>query len=212
MSDAPERSISQAALKQQIATTAQARHDPGGSRSFPLAVGVVGDAIFSPCQRYRHALMREWPVLLASKARPALFIGMNPSTADAMRDDPTCKREQGFARRENCTQYIKVNVMDYRATYPLDLRELGVVPRSDTNLSWIRRFAQHTRDLNGFAVAAWGVIHADLKHYTDEALAVLRATGVELLCLGVSLSGAPRHPLYQPADAKLVPFLGGVQS
>ena len=35
-----------------------ASHDPGGKVTMGLAEGVTGDAAFSPCGRYRHALLR----------------------------------------------------------------------------------------------------------------------------------------------------------
>lgn len=187
--------------------TTEPGHDPGGSRFFQLAEGVQGDAAFSPCGQYRHTLLR-WrdPGLFGGIGRTALFIGMNPSTATADRDDPTCRREQEYAWREGCTHYAKVNVMDYRATFPATLREPGVTPRSDVNLEWIRQMAYAARADGGFAVAAWGVLHPDLQRYADEARAALIGERVPLFCLGRTKSGAPKHPLYQPADAKLVAF------
>ena len=40
------------------------------------------DALLSPCRRYRYALWRRW-----GDGPPAMFIGLNPSTAD----DPTIR-------------------------------------------------------------------------------------------------------------------------
>lgn len=60
---------------------------------FPNAI-VKKTAWISSCQRYRYALSRTWD---ESKGY-VLFIGQNPSTADAEVDDPTIKKCMKFAR------------------------------------------------------------------------------------------------------------------
>ena len=40
-------------------------------------------AIFSPCNQYRYSLSRVWNL----SQKPALIIGLNPSTADEKKDD-----------------------------------------------------------------------------------------------------------------------------
>lgn len=189
----------------------EAQHDPGGRTRYPLPDHIRGDAAFSPCGRYRHALFREriGDYLIPTSARTALFIGMNPSTAAADVDDPTCRREQAVAWREGCRFYVKANVMDWRATEPARLRWAGVVPRSDANLDWIARLARGARMDGGFAVAAWGALPAAQQPYATEALEVLKAAGVPLFCLGFTRAGHPRHPLYLASGAPLLPFPRG---
>jgi Protein of unknown function (DUF1643) len=51
-------------------------------------------AVISDCGRYRYSLWRIWN---ASAVR-VMFIGLNPSTADATQDDPTIRRCVEFAR------------------------------------------------------------------------------------------------------------------
>lgn len=182
------------------------QHDPGGKRTLPLMKGVVGDAAFSPCGRYRHALFREQANGLPGAESTALFVGMNPSTAGAAHDDPTCQREQRVAWRRRCRFYVKVNVMDYRATHPDDLIRPGVDPRSDTNLEWITRLAAKAAEGGGFAVAAWGVLKPAHRTYAAEALAALRASGLPIFCFGTTKDGSPKHPLYLSASTPLVPF------
>lgn len=184
----------------------EAQHDPGGRSFFPLPPNIAGDAAYSPCGRYRHFLLRENRTLLAPGQRTALFVGLNPSTATAQQDDPTCRREQGIAWREGCRFYAKANVMDYRATEPARLRDPDVIPRSDANLDWIAKLAVGVRRDGGFIVAAWGLIHPSLRHYAEEALAALKQSGAPIYCLGLTQSGAPRHPLYLQRGAKLRPF------
>lgn len=45
------------------------------------------EATFSPCRVYRYALWRRW-----GSGQYAMFIGLNPSTADEYSDDPTIRR------------------------------------------------------------------------------------------------------------------------
>jgi len=55
---------------------------------------MLGSAVFSRDGRYRYALRRVW-----DDGKPAvLFVGLNPSTADAHRDDATIRRCTRFAR------------------------------------------------------------------------------------------------------------------
>ena len=99
-------------------------HDPGGKVRLPLMAGVSGDATFSADGKYRQ-LMRRWTGP-AFGDRYILFIGMNPSTADATVNDPTCAREWTFAQREGYSAMAKANVGDYRATDPKMLLVPGV--------------------------------------------------------------------------------------
>ncbi|MGA1055939.1 MAG: DUF1643 domain-containing protein, partial [Pseudohongiellaceae bacterium] len=51
-------------------------------------------ARFSRCREYRYTLERSWN----SGKGTVLFIGLNPSTADHLRDDPRIRRCVRFAR------------------------------------------------------------------------------------------------------------------
>ena len=115
------------------------QHDPGGKVRLALMEGVKGDAVVSDDGRYRH-LMRRW-LGETFPDRYILFIGMNPSTADATVNDPTCAREWTFAQREGFDAMVKANVGDYRATHPKMLLESGVEASSPVNLATIRQAA-----------------------------------------------------------------------
>ena len=151
-----------------------------------------GSAVFSRCGRYRYVLRREWDL-----TRPVvLFIGLNPSTADAQRDDPTIRRCIGFAHDLGYGSVIVANLFAFRATKPADLRRAGdpVGPRNNWWLGRLRREARLT-------VAAWGV-HGKLRSRDEEFL----AEGGELYCLGRTKGGCPRHPLYLRAEAVMERF------
>jgi hypothetical protein len=50
----------------------------------------MSGAEFSPCGDYRYSLWRMWSE--EENAPRVMFIGLNPSTADATRNDPTIRR------------------------------------------------------------------------------------------------------------------------
>jgi len=177
-------------------------HDPGGKVRLRLAEGVHGDAVMSPDGRYRQ-LMRRW---LGERfpERYILFIGMNPSTADANVDDPTCAREWSFARREGFAGMVKCNVGDYRATDPAALTRPGIVAVSGANLPAIRQAARGAARV----VLCHGKLNRALAPAGREIVETLRADGVALWCFGTNADGSPRHPLYLRADTPLVPFPG----
>ncbi|QDH73266.1 DUF1643 domain-containing protein [Brevundimonas sp. M20] len=176
------------------------KHDPGGKVRLALMPGVNGDAIFSADGRYRQ-LMRRWlgPVF---PDRYILFIGMNPSTADATVNDPTCAREWTFAQREGFDAMVKANVGDYRATDPKMLLAPGVEASSPDNLPAIRKAAAGA----GLVVLCHGKLNKALAPAGKALIEALREDGIPLWCLGTNGDGSPKHPLYLRADTPLRPF------
>ena len=181
-------------------------HEPGGRVRLPLMPGVKGDAVFS--DKEHRQLMRRWTGETFPD-RYIMFIGMNPSTADATVNDPTCAREWTFAQREGYSAMVKANVGDYRATDPKMLLAPCIVAVSDANLPAIRQAAAGA-DL---VVLCHGKLNKALAPAGKALVEALRADGVELWCFGTNGDGSPKHPLYLGADTPLVRFstspLGG---
>lgn len=175
-------------------------HDPGGKVRLALAPGVHGDAVMSRDGRYRQ-LMRRW-LGDAFPGRYILFIGMNPSTADATVDDPTCAREWNFARREGFEAMIKANVGDFRATDPKALLRDDVVAVSPANLPAIRKAAAGADTV----VLCHGKLNRALAPAGAQLVAALRKDGVALKCFGTNGDGSPKHPLYLRSDTPLIDF------
>jgi len=155
---------------------------------------MTGGAAFSRDGRYRYRLWRRW-----DRSRPAIaFCMLNPSTADARRDDPTIRRCIGFARDWGYGGIEVVNIFALRATDPRDLRSAcdPVGPRND---AFMLRAADRS-----LVVIAWGV-HGALRDRQAKALALF-GPRTRLLALGRTRSGAPRHPLYLRRDAKATEY------
>jgi hypothetical protein len=177
-------------------------HDPGGKVRLALMPGVKGDATFSDDGRYRQ-LMRRWTGDVFPQ-RYMLFIGMNPSTADASVNDPTCAREWTFAQREGFDAMIKANVGDYRATDPKMLLAPGGEASSPANLPAIRRAAAEA----GRIVLCHGKLNKALAPAGKALIEALKADGRALWCFGTNGDGSPKHPLYLRGDTPLRPYEG----
>ena len=146
-------------------------------------------AKLSQCCAYRYTLIRTW-----DESGPAvMFIGLNPSIADAKIDDPTVRRCVGFARSWGFGKLILTNLFALRSTDPTVLENVPD-PVGPDNDHWIAKSSL----LADLTVVAWG-IHGGLHDRDQEVLTRLQ----EPYCLGKTKSGAPRHPLYLPADSTL---------
>ena len=155
-------------------------------------------ASFSPCGLYRYSLTRSWePTMFAGPLRIA-WVMLNPSTADAARDDPTIRRVLDFSRREGANAVEIVNLFAFRATDPRWLCKATDPVGRDNNAAI--RFAAAAAHR---VVCAWGHRGSLARRDVDVATML---DGVALECLGVNDDGSPRHPLYLRADTPLVPF------
>lgn len=156
---------------------------------------------------YRYSLTRSdfadcpW---LAVHESALLWIMLNPSTADESQDDPTIRRVRAFTRRLGFGQFTVVNLYALRSTDPRGLWAADD-PVGPMNDSIIAEEAWAAVVDDAPIVAAWGA------HARPERVAQVLAiphVAPRLHCLGVTTSGAPRHPLYLRADAACVPWPG----
>lgn len=159
----------------------------------PRALVGGKSARFSPCRTYRYELWRRWDV-----TKPyAMFIGLNPSTADETRDDPTVRRCIRFAQDWGYGALCMTNLFAIRATDPKVMLGAAnpVGPDNDETLILMTRYA-------GIVVAAWGAHggHRERDQWAQQAMLG------KLHHLGLTKDGKPRHPLYLRADTKPQPL------
>lgn len=161
---------------------------------------VIGSAVVSECGAFRYFLTRTL-VPLVGNGRPMLFVMLNPSTADASKDDPTIRKCLGFAKRLGFGEINVVNLFAYRATDPADLARGGWQVGPD-NSYHVRAATQRVTEAGGVVVCAWGA-HARGRREASECLAMLRSLGVVPHALRLLSDGTPAHPLMLPYSCAL---------
>lgn len=148
---------------------------------------------------YRYLLTRDWntsPVPTALKQ--VCFCQLNPSTADAQRDDPTLKRNISFAKAWGFNRLVVVNLYAFRATDPNELlaaQERGVDVVGPENFAYLN----YAFNLSKMVVACWGAAPWAQRR-GDEVLAQFPT--VNFYAARLTKEGAPAHVLYLPGSLK----------
>ena len=172
----------------------------------------TADAAFSPCGHYRWMLRRS--IRMPSRDDPCkllLFVGLNPSLADAGRDDPTLRRLQGFARDWGYHQLVVLNVFGRISPSPRALRRCDDSVGLDTDPVLNSWFQSWSRSPACDLWLGWGEA-GSLYRRDDQVLTMLatalalRFQGAPPLVIGTTRSGQPRHPLYVAAGSRLFPW------
>lgn len=148
--------------------------------------------IFSPCRKYRYTLWREWE----NGSGYCQFIGLNPSTADEIQDDPTVRRCINYAKAWGYKGLFMTNIFGYRATDPNDMKAIAEPIGQDNNY-WLSEIAKEA----GIVVAAWGT-HGSHNGRGDEVIELIP----NLHCLAVTKHGFPAHPLYLKKTLVPIPY------
>jgi hypothetical protein len=147
-------------------------------------------AEFSPCRRYRYTLWRTW----GDQSRYAMFICLNPSTADEVQDDPTVRRCIRYSQSWGYGAFCMTNLFGFRATDPrVMFAEVDPVGADND---------QHLLDVAAQAsviVAAWGN-HGIHQNRAQQVTEMLGAAGFKLHYLQLTQAKQPGHPLYLKKD------------
>lgn len=166
---------------------------------------VMRETIFSPCRKYRYTLWRDWQFdlfqatdsdQLRRRTQYVQFIGLNPSTADETKDDPTIRRCIGFAKAWGYGALCMTNMFAFRATDPAVMKQQEN-PVGEHNHSTLLKCASKA----GIVIAAWGT-HGTFRNHDLNVKQWMSSIGVQLYHLGLSKDGHPKHPLYLKADIK----------
>lgn len=147
-------------------------------------------AVFSPCRTWRYLLSRIWDMTRL----PAMFIGLNPSTADEINNDNTVTRCLGYARDWGYGGLVMANIFAVRTKDPKIMKAQAdpIGPENNSHLAHAARSA-------GLIIAAWGNDGA-YRGRSREVVRMLREARVELHCLRLTKQGEPGHPLYLPKN------------
>jgi len=161
-------------------------------------------ATFSPDPSpiYRYTLWRQW-----NRYKPyAAFIGLNPSTADQEKNDPTVKRCIWFAQDWGFGGLFMLNAFGLRSTDPAGLLKIDD-PVGQGNDDAI--YTTSRRPDVSVVVCAWGNPPSKKLEYRFAQVYKLLEVGHVLAIDGApafTQGGHPRHPLYVPKRATCMPF------
>lgn len=151
------------------------------------------DAVISDCGKYRYLLRRTW-----DRHKPrALFVMLNPSTADASVDDATIRSCIRLSKGLGYGSFEVVNLYAWRATDPKDLESADV--RVGPDADKIMEAAIRRCDI---PIAAWGAHWLALER-RDFVMSNILAERPAVFCLGKTKGGAPKHPLYLKSGTPL---------
>jgi hypothetical protein len=157
---------------------------------------MIKGAQFSNDRKYRYALWRTWD----ESESHVMFIGLNPSIADETKDDPTIRRCIGFAKQWEFGGIYMLNIFAYRATNPKNLMK-AEKPIGPDNNEYLKMYYNQP----GLNIACWGA----WGKFMNRGKQVINLLGVmNLSCLGMTLSGQPKHPLYLPYSTKVKNMMG----
>jgi hypothetical protein len=188
-------------------------------------------AVLSEDGMYRYELRRVW-----DETRPLCGWGMlNPSVADAKRDDPTVRRCTGFTRVWRIPEiapdgfggYVVVNLYGLRASDPAELRGVRstsilvstLSPAIYASVPWDPIGPENDLHIRSVAhevamfICAWGA-NPSVGQRSQDVARILQQENpsLKLMCLGTTKDGMPRHPLYVKADVPLIPYTGRQES
>lgn len=166
-------------------------------------------AKLSTCGEYRYWLTRG-PDMLSEHSGDALFVMLNPSTANALEDDATIRRCAGFAKTWGARWLRVVNLFALRSTDRNGLLSHAdpIGPENDDEIRAVAAGADTV-------VCAWGGFTWVPKRHrgmfyarAEHVRSMLLSRGQQkVFHLGLTKDAQPKHPLYLPADAALIDWV-----
>ncbi|EJZ68922.1 DUF1643 domain-containing protein [Lachnoanaerobaculum sp. OBRC5-5] len=134
---------------------------------------------------------------------PIICFGINPSTANDIKYDPTILKIRKIASENNCDSWVMLNLYPQRATNPNDMHKKADNDLKIKNYKVIR--SVFNTYPNALTLASWGNAIEKRKYLKDclkEILAI--DPDRKWVCRGkLTVRGNPRHQLYVPDNTKL---------
>jgi hypothetical protein len=153
-------------------------------------------ALLSYDKKYRWKLERIWQPAKA----PVVWVMLNPSTADASRDDATIRRCIGFSMNWGFGGIEVYNLFAFRATNPAALLE-AKDPVGEKNDEYLKAIP-----IEREIICAWGALpkgFGQQRLVLREKNVLMMLTGRKMRCLGYTQNGYPRHPVRLPYSTSL---------
>ena len=140
-----------------------------------------------------------------------LAIGLNPSTANEEKLDPTSRNVQAIANNNGCDGWLLINLYPQRTSKPCNLPKKSMTALSDENINFIRGLIENPSNNFKKVLCCWGdhvEKHTYLNNQAIEIMSVIEELNLSFQCIGVTKSGNPFHPSPMPVNR----FLGGINN
>jgi hypothetical protein len=150
-------------------------------------------ATFDSSETHRFVLWRSWAE--QERGKMVMFIGLNPSTANQTKDDPTIRRVMGMAKSWGYNGIYMLNLFSFVSAYPEKIPHLELM--HGKNMHYLRQSAS----LSDKIVFAWG-------NFKKAQIAGRHVTEMfpDAYALHINKNGSPKHPLYVKKDVQLIKF------
>lgn len=149
-------------------------------------------AEFSSCRKYRYKLWRIWDNTLPL----VMFIGLNPSTADEVKDDNTISNVGKIAKQNNYGGFYMMNSFPFVSTDPKQLTDLTNNNINDQALLEVKNKCTDV-------VFAWGSFDVMKKTGRDQQLINMFPNAK---ALKINKDRSPKHPLYFNSNNPLLKY------
>ncbi len=158
-----------------------------------IDLSIAKSAIFSEDRKYRYALWRSW-----NRNRPAMMcIGLNPSTANEISDDPTITRMIKRADNSGYGALLMGNLFALVSTKPEALlTDFDYAVGESTD-----KYLKQMIELSEVQLCGWGSFKPVWLRY-EEVHKMLKNP----VCLGINSDSQPKHPLYIGYDVPMMKY------
>lgn len=158
--------------------------------------GQHGGANFSRCRNYRYTLFRKWDHDMPL----VMFIGLNPSTANELEDDPTIQSVTRITAHNGYGGFYMMNCWPIISPDPaVLLSQFGHIDH-EHHIAHNEFLLGEVAKMCKNVVFAWGNFNIVRKTKRDQAL---MEKFPRALCIGHNANGSPKHPLFQKGNSTL---------
>lgn len=161
---------------------------------------MIREAKFSNCGQHRLSLTRIW-----NPDKPTfIYVGLNPSTANRMTDDPTIRRLYGLTDHNGGGGFYMHNLFTVISPKPEAL--YGKTSSELIHGEWLEHYWRHVIQCTK-VVFCWSAI-AGRKQLIWRVNDFVNSPHFDnKFCFGYCANGQPKHPLYLPKGTELIPFI-----
>jgi hypothetical protein len=140
-----------------------------------------------------------------------LAIGLNPSTANEDKLDPTSRNIQTISNNNSCDGWWLVNLYPKRTSKPSNLPKNINIALAKQNIDFIKEILSNDSYNIGKIVCCWGNHVSDyayLQKQAQDIMNLVKRSGHNCLCIEMTAAGNPYHPSPMPVNR----FLGGINN